>query len=163
MGLGVGWEAGLIRRLLYKKKLHNDRIFPICFEASDKQHIPIELLGFDQFLLDGQDGYESLLRRFLDRPCYEQPRPGPAPELPTQATKPRFDRPGGSGSGGSGPSGPGTAEAGLPSLPRRIALSRLLDSVIIRYWPIISSIEFVPPRQMNRYFLHNVSQFLATA
>jgi len=38
-----------------------------------------------------------------------------------------------------------------------------LDSVIIRYWPIISSIEFVPPRQMNRYFLHNVWQFPATA
>jgi len=38
-----------------------------------------------------------------------------------------------------------------------------VDSVVIKYWPIISSIEFAPPRQMNRYFLHNVSQFPATA
>jgi len=50
--------------------------------------------------------------------------------------------------------------------PRRFGKSLLLpmlDSVVIRYWPIISSVEFVPPRQMNRYFLHNVPQFPATA
>src|ERR1041384_3791021 len=49
-GLGVGWEAGLIRRLLYAKKLHNDRIFPIAFSNADRDHIPLELQGSDTFV-----------------------------------------------------------------------------------------------------------------
>ncbi|WP_133512446.1 ATP-binding protein [Candidatus Thiosymbion oneisti] len=125
VGLGVGWEAGLTRRLLYAQKLHNDRIFPICFEPSDKRHIPLELVGYDYFLLEGPDGYESLLRKLLNRPRYELPQPGPAPELPTQTTEPLFDR-----LGGSGPVEPSTPAAGPPPrapLPQRIALSRLLD------------------------------------
>ncbi len=92
-GLGVGWEARLIRNLLYSKKLHNGRIFPVFFHASDQEHIPLELQGYDYFCLDGPEGYKSLLRKLLDCPPYKQPPPGPAPDLPSQATDPLFLRP----------------------------------------------------------------------
>ncbi len=91
-GLGVGWEAGLIRRLLYAKKLHNSRIFPVLFAESDRPHIPIELEGYDCFLLDSPDGYEPLLRKVLNRPLHAKPDTGPAPNLGTRTTAPSFPR-----------------------------------------------------------------------
>lgn len=92
-GRGVGWEAGLIRRLLYHKKLHNDRIFPVLFDKSDEPHIPLELADYDFFLLNGQAGYEALLRKVLNRPLYVEPAVGAPPELGTRMAKPQFDRP----------------------------------------------------------------------
>jgi hypothetical protein len=93
-GLGVGWEAPLIRRLLYGKKLRNDRIFPVFFDAADRQFVPLELQGYDYFQLDGVDGYEALLRKVLKRPPYSVPAVGTPPILGTLATAPLFARPG---------------------------------------------------------------------
>jgi hypothetical protein len=93
VGLGVGWEAGLIRRLLYQKKLHNDRILPVFFEKSASQHIPLELQGYDFFVLEDQAGYETLLRKMLNRPPYAAPDVGMPPELETKTTRALFDRP----------------------------------------------------------------------
>ncbi len=101
VGLGVGWEAGLIRRLLYTKKLHNSHIFPVFFDPADRRHIPLELQGHDHFPLDGPDGYESLLRKILNRPLYKGPESGSAPDLPTHTTEPLFSRPGEPASGES--------------------------------------------------------------
>jgi hypothetical protein len=110
-GLGVGWEAGLIRRLLYNRKLHNRRIFPVLFDQSDQPHIPLELDGYDRFGLDRPAGYETLLRKLLDRPLRTRPEHGTPPDLPSQRTEPLFPRPG----------------SGAPESPpaSRIALSRL--------------------------------------
>jgi hypothetical protein len=93
VGLGVGWEAGLIRRLLYGKKLHNDRVFPVIFERTDEAHIALELQGYDFFVLDGQPGYQKLLRKLLNRPLYTAPEVGAPPDLQTESTRPLFDRP----------------------------------------------------------------------
>lgn len=93
-GLGVGWEAGLIRRLLYARKLRNDRIFPVCFGPSDREHIPLDLQGYDAFLLDDPQGYEALLRKVLKRPLFAKPETGTAPNLATNTTAPLFARPG---------------------------------------------------------------------
>ena len=117
-GQGVGWEAGLIQRMLYAKKLHNDRVFPVVFQSTDQQHIPIELQGYDHFDLQPDSGYEPLLRKIHGRPLHAMPAPGEQPELPTQIAKPLFPRP-----GREEPSGP-PAEA---ALPQRIATSRLLE------------------------------------
>lgn len=92
-GLGVGWEAGLIRRLLYAKKLRNDRIFPVFFNIPDRNHIPLELQGYDSFLLDGLAGYEVLLRKLLNKPLYSKPAIGTPPDLETRITVPLFARP----------------------------------------------------------------------
>lgn len=95
VGLGVGWEAGLIRRLLYAKKLLNERIFPVVFSSADQQHIPLELQGYDYFLLEGQADYETLLRKLLNRPLHIRPEIGTPPALHTQTTAPLFARPDG--------------------------------------------------------------------
>jgi tetratricopeptide (TPR) repeat protein len=99
VGRGVGWEAGLIRRLLYQKKLHNDRVFPVLFDRADEQYIPLELQGFDFFVLDGQAGYETLLRKVLNRPLYTAPEIGTPPDLDTTTTRPLFERPTGQAEG----------------------------------------------------------------
>lgn len=93
-GHGVGWEAGLIRRLLYKKKLHNDRIFPVFFDKSGNQHIPLELVGYDFFLLDSLPCYETLLRKVLNRPLHAKPNIGIPPDLKSSTSEPLFARPG---------------------------------------------------------------------
>src|SRR2546423_4424807 len=94
VGLGVGWEASLIRRLLYGKKLRNDRIFPVVFAKDDRDRIPLELQGYDFFLLDGPDGYEALLRKLQKRPLHAAPDVGVGPLLVTTTTAPLFARPG---------------------------------------------------------------------
>jgi hypothetical protein len=94
VGLGVGWEAGLIRRLLYAKKLRNDRTFPVIFAKEDSDRMPLELQGYDFFLLDGPDGYEALLRKLQKRPLYAAPDVGVGPALVTTTTAPLFARPG---------------------------------------------------------------------
>ena len=94
VGLGVGWEAGLIRRLLYGKKLHNDRIFPAVFADQDRHHIPIELQGYDHFLLNVACGYEALLRKILKQPQHLRPAIGTAPNLVATTASPLFPRPG---------------------------------------------------------------------
>jgi hypothetical protein len=93
-GLGVGWEAGMIRRLLYAKKLHNDRIIPVVFSKADRDHIPLEIQGYDNFLLDGYAGYEALLRSVIGVPLYTQPPLGVPPPLATTQTVPMFGRTG---------------------------------------------------------------------
>ncbi len=93
VGLGAGWEAGLIRRMLYAKKLHNDSIFPVFFADPDRTQIPIELQGYDFFLLTNQNQYVTLLRKLLGRPQYMQPKKGRPPRLTTEAVAPLFDRP----------------------------------------------------------------------
>ena len=93
VGLGVGWEAGLIRRLLYAKKLHNDRIFPAVFARENGKHIPLELQGYDIFALDGPAGYEVLLRKIIKQPEHVRPATGTAPDLGSSTTAPLFARP----------------------------------------------------------------------
>ncbi|WP_197714554.1 hypothetical protein [Nitrosomonas supralitoralis] len=84
----------MIRRSLYCNKLHNSRIFPVFFNTSDRNHIPLELQGYDSFLLDGSAGYEALLRKLQNRPLYSKPAIGIPPDLETSTTKPLFARPG---------------------------------------------------------------------
>ena len=95
VGKGVGWEAGLIRRLLYAKKLHNERIFPVLLESADESHVPLELQGYDFFPLDGPSAYEGLLRKVLGRPLHQKPETGEPPNLEPQETAPLFPRPSG--------------------------------------------------------------------
>ncbi len=109
-GHGVGWEAGLIRRLLYKGKMHNDRVFPVCFIEPDRQHVPIELQGYDDFLVGDGVGYEILLRKILQRPLYPKPDIGTEPDLATRPATQLFPRP-----------------RGAKAATKRIAGSKLLD------------------------------------
>ena len=56
-------------------------------------HIPLELQGYDHFLLDGAAGYEALLRKIVKKPQHIRPAIGTAPNLVTSTTAPLFPRP----------------------------------------------------------------------
>jgi len=121
VGKGVGWEAGLIRRLLYGKKLHNDHVFPVLFTAADRQFIPLELQGYGDFLLEEPANYELLLRKIHSQRKYLPPPSGDAPELPSETTAPLFARPGPDGTpskigSASSPTPPDSIRIGPPVL-----------------------------------------------
>ncbi len=90
VGKGVGYEAPLIRNLMFDNKFRNIRIFPVFFNPSDKKFIPLELKGFDFFELTGRAGYERLLRKIFDRPEFVKPEIGDLPELPRTDVPPMF-------------------------------------------------------------------------
>ena len=97
VGLGVGWEGGLIRRMLYEVKLSNTKIFPVYFSESGGKCVPITISGDDRFLLQSPDGYESLLRKLKGIPRFKlspEDAEFPATPLLTETIKPLFDRPG---------------------------------------------------------------------
>ncbi len=94
VGLGVVWEAGLIRRLLFGEKFRNARVFPLLFDRNDSPHIPLELRGYSQFVLDDDSGYEALLRTVHGRVAHGKPASGRVPDLETETTAPLFPRPG---------------------------------------------------------------------
>jgi len=91
-GLGVGWEAGLIRRCLYSNKFKNKKIFPIFFVPSDRNNIPLLLQGYDLFYLGEGGGYHKLLRKIHDKPLYNKPTIGEKPTFATENIEPTFSR-----------------------------------------------------------------------
>jgi hypothetical protein len=93
VGRGAGWEGGLIRRLLYRRKLLNDRIVPVMLDRADGEFIPLELEGYDYFVLDRDEGYVSLLRKVHGVREFSRPVTGTAPELLTHEIQPSFGRP----------------------------------------------------------------------
>ncbi len=79
--------------MFYNEKLRNSTIFPIFFESSDQQNIPIELDGYDYFRLDREEGYKALLHKLLGQPLHQQPEIGTKPDLGSIAIPPLFSRP----------------------------------------------------------------------
>lgn len=93
IGLGVGWEAGLIRRLLYSQKLRNGRIYPVLIASSNRQYIPLELHGYDFYTLDVNDGYKNLLCKIHGHKSVVLPLIGQKPEMSTRQVEPKYQRP----------------------------------------------------------------------
>jgi hypothetical protein len=93
VGRGAGWEGGLVRRLLYARTLLNNRIVPVIFHPTESAFIPLELQGYDYFVLESDDGYLSLLRKLHGAREFSRPVIGTAPELPTHDIQPLFARP----------------------------------------------------------------------
>ena len=51
-GLGVAWEADLIRSALYEQAHHNSRFVPILFRATDDQFIMDKLKAVTRYVID---------------------------------------------------------------------------------------------------------------
>lgn len=67
LGLGVRWEANLIRQHLYNCGSINDRFVPVVFAPDSKGHIPIPLQGYTHYVLDTKTGYDRLYRRLTSQ------------------------------------------------------------------------------------------------
>ena len=73
VGQGVRWESMLSIQDLYDKDSLNEKFVPVFFESTDSRFIPTPLGGATYVLLDGDSGYERLLRRLLNIPPAERP------------------------------------------------------------------------------------------
>ncbi len=81
LGLGVAWEADLIRTALYEHAHHNSRFVPILFRVTDEQFIMDKLKAVTRYVIDENDldatkpssGYSTLYRRITEQPLVSKP------------------------------------------------------------------------------------------
>ena len=62
-GLGVTWEADIIRNYIYGSGVKTDKFIPIVFKESALSLIPMILRGPSRYQVSTSEGYDSLYRR----------------------------------------------------------------------------------------------------
>lgn len=81
IGLGVAWEADLIRSALYEHAHHNSRFIPVLFRAKDEQFIMDKLKTVTRYVINEKEldarnpstGYSALYRRITEQPLVAKP------------------------------------------------------------------------------------------
>lgn len=63
---GVRFESVLMLQELYDAGMINDKFIPVLFHQDDSQHIHKWLKPYSYYSLEGESGYDSLLRRLID-------------------------------------------------------------------------------------------------
>jgi SEFIR domain-containing protein len=86
-GLGVVWEARIIRQLLYDAGAVSDKFVPVLFSDTSPEHIPMPIKGGTRYVIDTEDGYEDLYRRLTGQPRLMRPALGTIRPLPTRRRK----------------------------------------------------------------------------
>jgi SEFIR domain len=89
-GLGVVWEARIIRQLLYDAGAVSDKFVPVLFSDSSAEHIPTPIKGGSWYAVDRDDGYEDLYRRLTGQPRSLRPKVGVIRPLPPR--KPQWPK-----------------------------------------------------------------------
>jgi len=80
IGLGAQFEGQTLQQILYDAAGMNERLIPVLLGEGDRQHMPLELRKYSNFVIEGS--YEAL-RRFLRGETK-------APALPRREAKPDF-------------------------------------------------------------------------
>ena len=75
-GLGVVWEARIIRQLLYDAGAVSDKFVPVLFSDASPEQIPTPIKGGTRYVVDTEDGYEDLYRRLTGQPRLLRPALG---------------------------------------------------------------------------------------
>jgi SEFIR domain-containing protein len=83
-GLGVVWEARIIRQLLYDVGAVSDKFVPVLFSDALPEQIPTPIKGWTRYVVDTEDGYEELYRHLTDQPRLLRPALGTIRPLPTR-------------------------------------------------------------------------------
>ena len=81
-GLGVVWEARIIRQLLYDAGAVSDKFVPVLFSDASPEQIPTPIKGGTRYVVDTEDGYEELYRRLTGQPRLLRPALGTIRPLP---------------------------------------------------------------------------------
>jgi hypothetical protein len=81
-GLGVLWEANLIRQHLYDAGGVSNKFIPVLLGESRVEHIPTPVKGRSFYWPDTVDGFESLYRLLTNQPRAGKPEPGKIQRLP---------------------------------------------------------------------------------
>jgi hypothetical protein len=97
-GLGVVWEARIIRQLVYDSGAVSTKFIPVLFSDGSADHIPLPVKGWTRYVVDTKDGYEALYRRLTDQPWTTRPPLGQGWRLPS---RPRRHGPRGGGASGA--------------------------------------------------------------
>jgi hypothetical protein len=83
-GLGVVWEARIIRQLLYDAGAVGDKFVPVLFSDASSEQIPTPIKAGTRYVIDTEDGYEELYRRLTGQPRLLRPPLGTIRALPTR-------------------------------------------------------------------------------
>jgi hypothetical protein len=83
-GLGVVWEARIIRQLLYDAGAVSDKFVPVLFSDASSEQIPTPIKGWTRYVVDTEDGYEDLYRRLTGQPRLLRPALGKIRPMPTR-------------------------------------------------------------------------------
>ena len=81
-GLGVVWEARIIRQLIYDAGTVSDKFVPVLFSDVSPEQIPTPIKGWTRYVVDTEDGYEDLYRRLSGQPRLMRPALGNIRALP---------------------------------------------------------------------------------
>jgi len=81
-GLGVVWEARIIRQFLYDAGAVGDKFVPVLFSNASPEQIPTPIKGGTRYVVDTEKGYEDLYRRLTGQPSVVKPRLGSMRSLP---------------------------------------------------------------------------------
>lgn len=81
-GLGVVWEAQIIRQLLYDAGAVSNKFVPVLFSDASPEQIPTPIKGWTRYVIDTEDGYEELYRRLTGQPRLLRPALGTIRALP---------------------------------------------------------------------------------
>lgn len=83
-GLGVVWEARIIRQLLYDAGTISEKFAPALFADASAAQIPTPVKCWTRYVIDTEDGYEDLYRRLTGQPRLLRPALGTIRPLPTR-------------------------------------------------------------------------------
>jgi hypothetical protein len=134
-GLGVVWEAQIIRAHLYDAGAVSDKFVPVLFSDALPKQIPTPIKGWTRYVVDTEDGYENLYRRLTGQPRLLRPALGTIRPLPTR----RRQWPEGTMEGASSSPDPASAPAPDHAAVRKGTPGR-------RLWPF-------PSKEKNRQVL----------
>lgn len=87
-GLGVVWEARLIRQLIYEAASATDKFIPVLFTDGSPAHIPTAVKGATRWVVDTPQGYEGLYRQLTSQPRVRKPGLGRIATMPPRDPQP---------------------------------------------------------------------------
>jgi hypothetical protein len=82
-GLGVLWEAKLIKQLLYDTA-ENTKFVPVLFDDGSRDVVPVPVKGYSTFEVATVEGYEELYRLLTDQPRIRKPKLGTLWPMPVR-------------------------------------------------------------------------------
>jgi hypothetical protein len=81
-GLGAIWESQVMTQAIYEAGRSNTKFFPVIFNPSDTEFIPVFLRPYTHFNVSRDDEFIRLLRVITDQPEHNPPPVGPRVILP---------------------------------------------------------------------------------
>lgn len=72
-GLGVAWEAKIIRNEIYSGIVRHNKYIPVVFSAQDEKYIPIELKGHSIYRLNIDKSRQEILYHVTNQKLFPKP------------------------------------------------------------------------------------------